>query len=71
MTCREFGPPVRIEDGGQQGLSVCELCFQGATAEQIAACEMISDPDDLEPELIEALEKQGYKGQTIIAFALR
>jgi len=70
MTCREFGPPVRIEDGGQAGLSVCELCFHGATPEQIAACEMIADPDDLEPKLIEELEKQGYKGQTIVAFAL-
>ena len=71
MTCREFGPPVRIEGGEQQGLSVCELCFQGATAEQIASCEMVPDPDDLEPKLIEALEKQGYKGQTIVAYALR
>ena len=26
MTCRVFGPPVRSEDG----LGVCELCFQGA-----------------------------------------
>src|SRR3974390_3190933 len=27
MTCRVFGPPVRSEDG----LGVCELCFQGAS----------------------------------------
>lgn len=71
MTCREFGPPVRIEDGGQEGLSVCELCFQGATTEEVAACEMVPDPDDLEPKLIQALEKKGHKGQTIVAFALR
>ncbi|HUN88682.1 MAG TPA: YkgJ family cysteine cluster protein [Terriglobales bacterium] len=70
MTCREFGPPVRVEDGGQEGLSVCELCFHGATPEQIAACEMIPDPGDLEPKLIDELEKQGHKGQTIVAFAL-
>src|SRR5579864_7087913 len=42
MTCREFGPPVRSEEG----LGVCELCFQGATEEEIAACEMRPDPDD-------------------------
>jgi Fe-S-cluster containining protein len=44
MTCHVFGPPVRSE----QGLGVCELCFQGATADEIAACEMQPDPDDLE-----------------------
>jgi len=44
MTCRVFGPPVRSEGG----LGVCELCFQGATDEEIAACEMIPDPQDLE-----------------------
>jgi Fe-S-cluster containining protein len=70
MTCREFGPPVRIEEGGQEGFSVCELCFHGATPEQIAACEMVPDPEDLEPKLIEELNRQGYKGQTIVAFAL-
>ncbi len=32
ITCRAFGPPVRSEDG----LGVCELCFHGATDEQIA-----------------------------------
>ena len=36
MTCRVFGPPVRSEDG----LGVCELCFQGASDKEIAACEM-------------------------------
>ncbi len=36
MTCRTFGPPVRSEDG----LGVCELCYHGATDEEIAACEM-------------------------------
>jgi Fe-S-cluster containining protein len=49
MTCRVFGPPVRSEDG----LGVCELCFHGATNEEIAACEMKPDPDDLESGLLE------------------
>ncbi len=67
ITCRVFGPPVR-SDGG---LGVCELCFQGATDEQIAACELKADPDDLESAMLEKLEKTtGTKGNTIIAFCL-
>lgn len=68
MTCRVFGPPVRSEDG----LGVCELCFQGATEKEIAACEMIPDPDDLEFRLNRQIEKRtGRRGDTIIAFALK
>jgi Fe-S-cluster containining protein len=71
MTCRVFGPPVRSEDGPSEGgLGVCELCFQGATDKEIAACEMVPDPDDLESELVERLAKTGRCGNTIIAFAL-
>ena len=67
MTCRVFGPPVLSEDG----LGVCELCFQGATNKEIAACEMKPDPDDLESALLEQLEKSsGIRGNTIVAFSL-
>jgi Fe-S-cluster containining protein len=66
MTCRVFGPPVRSEDG----LGVCELCFVGASDKQIAACEMIPDPNDLESKLLEEMEESGVRGETIIAFAL-
>jgi Fe-S-cluster containining protein len=67
MTCRVFGPPVRSEDG----LGVCELCFQGASDKQITACEMKADPDDLESRLLQQLEKStGKRGNTIIAFCL-
>jgi Fe-S-cluster containining protein len=67
MTCRVFGPPVRSEDG----LGVCELCYQGASDEEIAACEMKPDPDDLESALVKRLEdNSGVKGNTIIAFCL-
>jgi Fe-S-cluster containining protein len=67
MTCRVFGPPVRDENG----LGVCELCFQGASNEEIAACEMKPDPDDLESALLADLERStGTHGQTIIAFCL-
>jgi len=67
MTCRVFGPPVRSEDG----LGICELCFQGATDEEIAACEMNPDPDNLEATVLEQLEETtGASGQTIVAFCL-
>jgi len=67
MTCRVFGPPVRSEEG----LGVCELCFQGASDQEIAACEMKPDPDNLESTLLQELEKrEGVHGNTIVAFAL-
>jgi hypothetical protein len=67
LTCRAFGPPVRSE----VGLGVCELCFHGASDEEIAACEMEVDPDDLESKLLEEMENQGnLLGRTIVAFAL-
>ena len=68
MTCRTFGPPMRT-DGG---LGVCELCFHGASDEQIAACEMVVDPDHVESKLLGKLEKvQGPRGQTIVAFCVK
>jgi Fe-S-cluster containining protein len=67
MACRTFGPPVRSEDG----LGVCELCFHGASDEEIAACEMIPDPEDLESALLQEVETTtGISGETIVAFAL-
>jgi Fe-S-cluster containining protein len=67
IICRAFGPPVRSEDG----LGVCELCFHGATDEQITACEMDVDPDDLESKLLDEVGQTGGRsGRTLIAFAL-
>jgi Fe-S-cluster containining protein len=71
MTCRVFGPPVRSDDG----LGVCELCYHGATPEEIASCEMIPDPDGLESRLVEKLvedseRRGGATGMTLVAFAL-
>jgi Fe-S-cluster containining protein len=67
MTCRVFGPPVRsVNDNGAEGLGHCEICFIGATPEQIAACEMpVSHA--LETEL---LDEMGSKAETVVAFAL-
>jgi Fe-S-cluster containining protein len=67
MTCRVFGPPVQSEDG----LGVCELCYHGASEEEIAACEMKPDPDNLEEDLLERVESSnGTRGNTIIAYCL-
>lgn len=35
LTCRVFGPPVRW---GSEAIGVCELCFEGADDDEIAAC---------------------------------
>jgi len=70
MTCRTFGPPVRT--GPEAALGVCELCYHGATDEQIAACEMVPYPDNLEEKLLRELErKTGKRGNTIVAWVLR
>ena len=55
----------------RRGLGVCELCYHGATPEEIAACEMPVDPEGLEPSLIEEAERtSGKRGQTLVAYAL-
>jgi Fe-S-cluster containining protein len=67
IACRTFGPPLMSDDG----LGVCELCFEGATNEEIAACEMKPDPENLEGALLKELEKiTGTRGETIVAFSL-
>lgn len=68
MTCRVFGPPVRMEAGTGEGVALghCELCFAGASQSEVAACEMPL-PHELEAEL---LEEAGTNGETVVAFAL-
>jgi Fe-S-cluster containining protein len=66
ITCRIFGPPVRMAADGDEGLGHCELCFVGATAEEIAACEM-PVPHALEEKLLNEI---GSKQETLVAFAL-
>jgi Fe-S-cluster containining protein len=67
ITCRTFGPAVRF---GVESLAVCELCYQGASDAQIAACEVAVDPENLEAELLRNLERAGQAGETVVAFAL-
>jgi Fe-S-cluster containining protein len=64
MACRVFGPPVRVAEN--DALACCELCFIGATDDQIAACEMHL-PHELEEQLI---EETAESCETIVAFAL-
>ena len=64
MTCRVFGPPVRMGEGNELGH--CELCFEGASRDVVEACEM-EIPHELESRLVEEL---GAAGETVVAFAL-
>jgi Fe-S-cluster containining protein len=67
MTCRVFGPPIRSEDG----IGVCELCFDGATEEEILAAKLDTSWSNLEDSLNAETESQtGRIGSTTVAFAL-
>jgi len=66
MTCRVFGPPVRMEGEAGSGLGHCELCFVGAGQDVVEACEM-TIPHDLEAVLLNGF---GDAGETVVAFAL-
>ncbi len=70
MLCRTFGPPVKSDEDSND-LTVCDLCFNGATDDQVTACQMHPDPENLEEKLLDELEKStGVRGDTIVAFAL-
>jgi Fe-S-cluster containining protein len=67
LTCRVFGPPVRMAGAeDSEALGHCELCFTGATQEEVAACEM-PVPHEQEANLLEEMESNE---ETIVAFAL-
>ena len=74
VQCRTFGPPVRDDDGH---LTVCELCFIDAPAEEAARCEMDQSWRPLEEALIAEAELRASastihtEGPTLIAFALK
>lgn len=63
VTCRLFGPPILWGPGAA---GVCQLCFQGATDEEIAACEVPADIAAREEELL----RQCEPGETLVALAL-
>ena len=64
ITCRTFGPAVHWGSGA---VGACELCYAGATDEQIAQCRVEIDPGGLEAQLLDEMDE---RGQTIVAFAL-
>ncbi len=64
MTCRTFGPAVHFGTGA---VGACELCYRGATDEQIAQCRVEIDPKGIEAQL---LDEMPGGGPTIVAFAL-
>lgn len=70
ITCRTFGPAVLFPSRAETpATGVCELCYEGASDAQIAACAVELDTR-LESELLRDLEKSGIRGDTLVAFAL-
>ena len=68
VQCRTFGPPVRDVDGD---LTVCELCFVDAPAEEVERCEMDQGWRGEEDRLVEEIEaREGCAGLTLVAFAV-
>lgn len=68
ITCRCFGPPVLCDSGA---IGVCELCFAGASSDEIAACLVDFDPEGLESSLIDEVERvTGARGMTTVAQCL-
>jgi Fe-S-cluster containining protein len=64
VACRGFGPPGEI-DGHK--LPPCRLCFQNAAEEEIEACRVRLDPDDIQALI---LVEMGNPADTVIAAAL-
>jgi hypothetical protein len=52
--------------GAGEALGHCELCFVGASEDEVAACEM-AVPHEMEAALADEIEA---KGETVVAFAL-
>jgi Fe-S-cluster containining protein len=71
ILCRTFGPPIRNDpDDAEAGLAICELCFTGATPEEVAAAEIDSSFRKLQQQEEAACEAaHPGSGPTIIAFA--
>jgi Fe-S-cluster containining protein len=68
VSCRTFGPPVRIEG---VPLPPCRLCFTGATRRQIESCRVDVDCSQIEDPILDRLRSEtGLSGETLVAFAL-
>ena len=58
VTCRTFGPAVKTQDGA---VAACDLCYRGASDEEIAACAV---------ELTEEMLEADAAGPMLVASAL-
>jgi len=67
VTCRTFGP---VTYTGDETLAACELCYIGATDDEMAGCAVEIDSAGLEGELLASLESAGQRGMTTVAYAL-
>lgn len=68
ITCRTFGPAV---SWGGDAVGICELCFEAAAEEEIAAAMVEIDVAELEDAVEEEIaEATGRRGQTLVASAL-
>ncbi len=61
ITCRTFGPAIQM---GGDAVGACELCYDGATDDEIAGCVVQLDI------AAEELELSGSGGPTLVALAL-
>lgn len=66
LVCRTFGPAVRSGDA----VGTCELCFPGATEEEIAACAVALDPDSIEAPFLREFAGDRPAAPTLVALAL-
>lgn len=66
LTCRAFGPAIRSGNA----VGTCELCFPGATDEEIAACAVELDSDALELPFLRELAGGQRATPTVVALAL-
>lgn len=64
LSCRSFGPPVRI---GDEDLPPCRLCFTSALPDEVERCRVELDPERREEALLDRL---GDDAETLVAFAL-
>jgi Fe-S-cluster containining protein len=66
-TCRVFGPPVATGEG----FGMCELCFQTATVQEIAAAA-IRLPSETDSKALDqsAMGAGAFRHATIVAFVL-
>jgi Fe-S-cluster containining protein len=68
LSCRTFGPPVRI---GGADLPPCRLCFAGSTTAEIESCRVEPDPEGAEESALTLFgERPEDDWETLVAYAL-